>query len=89
MGHLFYKTLGNKAGVDSKGNRVTDGGLKNTGPFTKLLPTSYWTGTQYLYYEGVWSWSFNMSSGLLNTWALQEEGYKALAVRPARVSGVE
>lgn len=87
MGHLFYKTLGNKAGVDSEGNRVTDGGLRNTGPFTKLRSSTYWTGNEYLYYEGIWCWSFNMSSGLLNTWALQEEGFNALAVRPAMVSG--
>lgn len=88
MGYLFYKTLGNKAGVDSEGNRITDGGLKNTGPFTKLRSGTYWTGNEYLHYEGVWCWTFNMSSGLLNTLGLQEEGFSALAVRPARVSGL-
>ena len=89
MGHLFYKSLGNRAGVDGKGNPVTDGGLKNSGPFTKLLPGTYWTGTEYLHYEGIWCWSFNISSGLLNTWALQEEGFNALAVRPAKVYGLD
>jgi hypothetical protein len=88
MGYLFYKSLGNQAGVDAKGNRVTSGGLKNTGPFTNIKSGTYWTGTEYLYYEGIWCWSFNMSSGLLNTWALQEEGFNALAVRPAKVYGV-
>jgi hypothetical protein len=87
MGHLFYVTLGNKAGVDGTGARQSGGGLRNTGPFTSLQSGTYWTGTQYLYYEGIWYWSFNMSSGLLNTWALAEEGFNALAVRPARVSG--
>jgi hypothetical protein len=89
MGHLFYKSLGNLAGVDGKGNPLTDGGLKNSGPFTKLLPGTYWTGTEYLYYEGIWCWSFDISSGLLNTWALQEEGFNALAVRPAKVYGLD
>ncbi|MBN1625791.1 MAG: hypothetical protein JW944_04640 [Deltaproteobacteria bacterium] len=88
MGHLFYTTLGNKAGVDSEGNRVTGNGLRNTGPFKNLRSSTYWTGNEYLHYEGVWCWSFNMSSGLLNTLALQEEGFSALAVRPARVSGI-
>ena len=87
MGHLFYKTLGNRAGVDNEGNPVSTGGLKNIDPFTKLRASTYWTGTEYLYYEGIWCYSFNMSSGLLNTWALQEEGFNALAVRPAKVYG--
>jgi hypothetical protein len=87
MGYLFYKTLENKAGVDDEGNRKTGGGLKNKGPFKSLRPATYWTGTEYLHYKGIWCWSFNMSSGLLNTWSLAEEGFNALAVRPAKVSG--
>ena len=89
MGRLFYLTLKNKAGVDGEGNRASGGGLKNTGPFANLQSGTYWTGTSYLYYEGIWCWTFNMSSGLLNTWALAEEGFNALAVRPARVSGAK
>jgi hypothetical protein len=37
MGHLYYVALGNAAG----------GPWTNTGPFTNLQATSYWSGTEY------------------------------------------
>lgn len=99
MGHLFYVSLGNQGAYDTKGTRQGNAGgmpggpgggggsVKNTGPFKNLRATNYWTGTQFLDYEGVWCWSFSTSSGQLNTMGLQQEGFMAMAVRPAKVSG--
>lgn len=89
MGCLFYRSLGNQGGYDSTGSRLPEGGLKNTGPFNNLQPTTYWTGTEFLDYEGIWCWSFNMRSGILNNMALQKQGFSALAVRPGKVVGTE
>lgn len=100
LGHLFYTSLGNQGAYDAKGVRRTGGGmpeggmsggsknLKNTAPFIELKASVYWTGTQYLYYEGIWCWNFNMGTGLLSTWGIQEDGFNAIAVRPAKVSGL-
>jgi len=46
MAHLFYEELGNKAFYDTSGNGSQSGwGLTNTGPFTNLQATNYWSAT--------------------------------------------
>jgi hypothetical protein len=86
MGHLFYKSLGNLAYYDTKGNvQAGWAGLKNKGPFVNLLPNSYMSGTEYEAYP-MHAWDFNMYFGSQgNMWFKPNFMCEALAVRPARV----
>jgi hypothetical protein len=75
MAHLYYAELGNTHG----------GPLTNTGPFTNLLATTYWTGTERLY---GYKFTFNFSNGIVSTgyaggqfWSYHE----AMAVRDGDV----
>ena len=54
MAHLYYAELGNTHG----------GPLTNTGSFTNLLATTYWTGTERLY---GYKFTFNFSNGIVST----------------------
>jgi hypothetical protein len=75
MWYLYYHDLGNVAG----------GPLSNKGPFTDLQPYSYWTGTEYLFSNHAWFFSFDMG------WQDAANKYfpmYALAVRPGDVSGI-
>jgi hypothetical protein len=93
MGHLFYKSLGNPGYYDVDGTPRDDygrpdkdlGGLQNTGPFRNLLPSAYWSGTEYGI-APVRAWDFNMYFGSQNNVAFKSSyPYPALAVRPGRV----
>ena len=48
MGHLYYTELGNKGYYDTSGNGPQAGwGLTNQVPFTNLIASWYWSGTEY------------------------------------------
>lgn len=64
LAHMFYVTLGNKALIGADGSPQVDAGLVNTGVFSDLQPTQYWTGTRHD--PGKFVWSFNTDSGLQN-----------------------
>ena len=51
MAHLFYTTLGNTARYDT-----------NPGPFTNLLPNTYWSGNTYSVYPTS-AWTFGFGGG--------------------------
>lgn len=91
MGHLYYKSLGNLGYHDISGKLRTGWGdaaawgLKNKGPFTKLYPESYWSGTEYSMYTEH-AWAFNFAFGTQSNMAFKHLGaYSAVAVRSGKV----
>jgi hypothetical protein len=77
MGHLYYVSLGNKAGGFAP---------YTTGLFANLQRTDYWLGTLYSA-DNRYAWYYNFNTGYLSkdfTTAL----YPALAVHPGVVSAV-
>lgn len=62
MGNLYYTELGNLGYCDTAGNCPQPSfGLTNTGPFTNLEASYYWSGTEYV--ANVFSWVFNFYDG--------------------------
>lgn len=59
--HMYYVTLGNKGARGTDGSFQPDAGLSNTGPFSRLTPTTYWTGVRGDPSRFVWT--FMMSDG--------------------------
>ena len=86
MGYLFYTELGNLGYYDTSENYVGAGnwGLNNTGDFQNLLPTNYWSGTEYAADTG-YAWGIVFSDGS-QSMQLKGGGVYALAVRPGDVS---
>ena len=89
MAHLFYNTLGNTGSYDTSGNATgcsaPDYCLTNTGPFSNLQSSYYWSVEFAPYTTN--AWLFDFAEGL------QGDGYKptsfyALAVRPGDVNAV-
>jgi hypothetical protein len=67
MANLYYNVLGNLGGFDTNGNEQPDEGLKNTGPFSNIQSSYYWTGANYENdLTGNSAWDFWMSDGLKN-----------------------
>ena len=67
MAHLFYTTLGNTARYDTNGIWVNCPAepvycLTNPGPFTNLLPNTYWSGDTYAVYPSS-AWTFGFGGG--------------------------
>ncbi len=64
MGHLFYTELGNLGYYDTSGVYVGAGnwGLNNTGDFQNLLPSFYWSGTEYSANPNL-AWNFDFNDG--------------------------
>jgi len=63
MASLFYDTLGNLSEFDTSGNSPQPGwGLTNTGPFSNLQDSMYWTGLEYAPLLG-WAWDFFFIDG--------------------------
>lgn len=61
MAHMFYVTLGNKAYWDTHGGGPQPGwGLTNTGPFSNVQSSRYWSATEY---ATVFAWHFNFDLG--------------------------
>ena len=85
MAHLFYDELGNKAYFNTSGSGPQSGwGLTNTGPFTNLQPTIYWSGTEYAPSTDL-AWNFYFSNGY--QFAGSKNGnFYALAVSPGQRS---
>ena len=84
MGHLYYTELGNKGYYDVNGNSPQPGwGLNNTGPFTNLLPSAYWSGTEYALLAGG-AWLFYFGDGVQDG-GLEGYGLYALAVHSGDV----
>jgi len=70
MGHLYYLSLGNR----------DNSALTNTGPFTNLRPSVYWSGTEYAPNpSNVWFFDFNSGNQDANN---KGNHNYALAVRP-------
>jgi hypothetical protein len=90
MANLYYNVLGNLGGFDTNENEQPDGGLKNTGPFSNIQTSYYWTDTNYENdLTGNSAWNFWMSDGLknlttkntnLHAWAVQSGDVGSSAV---------
>ncbi len=92
MGHLFYKSLGNKGYFDTKQNPGSGWGvdaawgLKNQGPFVHLYPETYWSNTEYAAYTEQ-AWAFNFSTGAQSNNEFKHLGsrYIGIAVRSGKI----
>lgn len=63
MAHLFYNTLGDKGRYNTLGAANQPGwGLTNTGPFSNVLASNYWSATEYVLSTSD-AWNFIFSSG--------------------------
>ncbi len=84
LAHLYYVTLGNKGYVDTTGALQAGYGLSNTGPFSNVQASAYWSSEYYGpgTYE-VWSFltdrGYQYSSNMYNS-------YYAWAVRSGDVA---
>lgn len=66
MSHMFYVTLGNLAYRSTLGIAGQPGwGLSNTGPFSNLLTTIYWSATEYASFTS-YAWYFYFYDGFQN-----------------------
>lgn len=83
LAHMFYDTLGNKAGWDEAAVSQSGGGLTNTGPFSNMLANDYWSGTAYAP-DPNYAWYFFTLYGGQSIRA-QDTNYFAVAVRPGDV----
>jgi hypothetical protein len=83
MGHLYYTELGNKGYYDVNGKWQSGYGLVNKGPFTKLLDTYYWSGTEHSL-DTKFAWFFPFYGGDQTLYSKVNSG-SALAVHPGNV----
>jgi len=93
LSNMFYNVLGNLAYYDTSGNSAQPGwGLTNTGPFSNLQSSYYWSATEYAPSTSS-AWFFGMSNGSQNhydktvnlyAWAVQSGDVSAVPV-PAAV----
>ena len=64
MAHLYYNTLGNKGQCDPATSTVSNCviqpgfGLSNTGPFTNIYFSTYWSATEFA--NDSYAWLFSM-----------------------------
>lgn len=69
MAHMFYNTLGDKGSCNpvtstqSSCDPQTGNGLTNTGPFSNLQYTLYWSATEYAPDANSLAWHFNFLAG--------------------------
>jgi hypothetical protein len=83
MAHMFYVTLGNLAYYNTSGAGPQPGwGLTNTGPFSSLMASNYWSGTQYAPVSGAWLFDFRYGSQNARP---KYDGYYAWAVYPGPI----
>jgi hypothetical protein len=86
MAHLFHVSLGNKSYYDTSGNSARPGwGLTNTGAFSNLQASVYWSGVVYAPYPAVDAWLFGFNYGDQNYLYQSLQPY-AVAVRPGDVT---
>ena len=86
---MFYDTLGNLAPYDTLGNpRVGTWGLTNTGPFSHMQSSVYWSATAYAPSPANNAWYFFTGAGYQGYDAHVPEGdpFYAVAVRPGDVA---
>lgn len=78
MGNLFYNALGNNAGA-----------LTNTGPFSNLFPTDYWSSTKFEPIPGIddLAWTFHMGTGR-QAWTVDRNVKFVLVMQSGDVSAV-
>lgn len=89
LAHMFYDTLGNLAAYDTSGNpRPGTWGLTNTGPFSHMQSSVYWSGTAYAPSPDINAWYFFNGSGFQGYDAHVPEGnpFYAVAVRSGDVA---
>ena len=87
MAHMFYTTLGNKAYYDTSGVGPQAGwGLTNTGLFSNVQSSSYWSGTEYAPDTSI-AWHFAFNDGSQDP-VSKVVGAYAWAVRPGDVAAV-
>jgi hypothetical protein len=92
LAHMFYDTLGNLGLCPPDATPTTcDGpqagfGLTNTGPFSNMQPSAYWSGTEYAPSTDK-AWFFGSYGGYQNIDAKEpgEDLLFAVAVRPGDV----
>jgi hypothetical protein len=83
MAHMYHSTLGNVSYYDTSGSPTSCGGgtiscLTNTGPFSNLRRSSYWSGTTY---AGSWAWYFIIGDGYqMNDGGKEGSVFRAWAV---------
>ncbi len=87
MASLFYDTLGNLADFDTSGATQSGSGLSNTGPFSNLWSSYYWSGLEYAPVTSR-AWYFRFNNGRQYSFYKTFGGMYALAVRPGDVSTV-
>jgi len=75
MGNLFYNTLGNNAGE-----------LTNTGPFSHVQSSFYWSATDYPADDNL-AWYFGMQDGYQDTFDISNTKY-AWAVQSGDIGAV-
>jgi len=78
MGNMFYNVLGNNSGS-----------LSNTGPFSNLFPTNFWSATKFEPLPGIndLAWSFNMGNGN-QAWTVERNTMFVWAMQSGDVSAV-
>jgi len=87
MGSLFYESLGNLGQIAPNGTNPQPGyGLAETGPFTHLLATTYWSDTTYSPIS-TQAWNTRFDTGRQRQNA-KTALYSALAVHPGEVVAV-
>ena len=85
MAHLFFDELGNKSYYDTSGIGPQPGfGLTNTGSFSNLQSSFYWSGTEYATNTN-FAWNFVTDDGSQNANG-KEWNFYVLAVRPGQVA---
>jgi len=84
MASLFYDTLGNLAYFDTGGGAQIGWGLTNTGPFTNLKSSLYWSGTPYAL-SANHAWAFHFFDGSQDYQGKTNYQY-ALAVRSGDIA---
>ena len=87
MAHLFYNTLGNLGDCDpalSSGSCVSQpgSGLTNTGPFTDLVGTRFWSGSLF---SSDYAFTFGFTSGFQDIYSSSFDAFWALAVHDGDV----
>ncbi len=86
MGHLYYTELGNKGYYDTSGNSPQPGwDLMNGVPFTNLIASWYWSGTEYAN-DPDDVWDFTVSEGGNQDKSAKDSNGSAFAGRPGQVS---
>lgn len=92
MAHLFYNTLDNKSDCPVYTNCILSTqvgwGLTNTGPFTNLQPSGYWSGSGIPYTSDSsvnFAWDFDFYNGYQDL-DVKDYGFYALAVSDGDVA---